>query len=61
MDCSIDLTSVPPLPETVCLHCGTIPPGGGPFDPVASAFVDHILAIEAELAELQRMVEDVVL
>ena len=48
-------TSVPPLPETVCPHCGTIASDNGahPFDSVGSAVIDHILTMEAELAELR--------
>jgi hypothetical protein len=62
MDCSTPRTSVPPLPETVCPHCGTIASDNGahPFDSVGSAVIDHLLVMEAEWAELRRLVKEAV-
>ena len=63
MDCSTPRTSVPPLPETVSSNCGTIALDNGahPFDLVGSAFINHLLTMEAELAELRQLVKEVVL
>jgi len=36
-------------------------PGARLFDPVASTLLDHLLTIETMLAELRRLVEEVVL
>jgi hypothetical protein len=48
-------------PPIACPRCGAIDqPGAHRFDPVLSALVDHLLMIEGELAEVKRLVEEVV-
>ncbi len=59
--------STVPRPRPRCSQCHTrvvledLQPGARLFDPVASTLLDHLLTIETMLAELRRLVEEVVL
>ncbi len=59
----------PPAKDKIllrCPHCGArlvleSPYPGAPFDRVASVLVDHLLLVQDQLREIQRIVEEVVL